>query len=228
MKRQKSQTPQSIFDILHSHFGERNWWPADSPFEVVVGAILTQNTAWRNVEYAISNLKDAGVLSLVAIANLKMDDLENLIRPSGFFRQKAERLQLLCNYLIENYRGELAAIFQQPLGEVRAELLTLKGVGPETADSILLYAGGLPSFVVDTYTRRVFGRLGMLQGKQSYEKVRSYFMDALPAEVQLYNEYHALIVETAKEYCSKRKPKCETCPLGAVCPADGVEWKIVI
>ena len=225
---QTPQSPQSIYDLLHKHFGERHWWPADTPFEVIVGAILTQNTAWRNVEYAIDNLKEADALSCRSIADLHIEQLELLIRPAGFFRQKAERLQLICHYMIDHYQNDLNNLFQKPMTEVRAELLQLKGVGPETADSILLYAGGMPSFVVDAYTKRIFSRLGLLTEKDSYDRVRDWFMAALPTEVQLFNEYHALIVETAKEHCSKRKPKCETCPLGAVCPADGVECKIVI
>jgi endonuclease-3 related protein len=207
-----------IFDRLAAHFGPLHWWPAQTPFEVVVGAILTQNTAWRNVEYAIANLRAAGVLSPAALRQLPRDELEALIRPAGFFRQKAERLQLCVEHLFTRHGGELAGMLAGPLASVRAELLCLKGIGPETADSILLYAGGHPSFVVDAYTRRLFTRLGLLHGDESYEAIRALFMRQLPAEVDLFNEYHALIVEECKVFCRKRRPLCPACPLLVDCP----------
>jgi endonuclease-3 related protein len=207
-----------IFDRLAAHFGPLHWWPAQSPFEVVVGAILTQNTAWRNVEYAIANLKAAGALTPADLAGLDRSELEALIRPAGFFRQKAERLQLFVRHLFARHGGELAAMLDGPLEAVRAELLACKGVGPETADSILLYAGNRPSFVVDAYTRRLFSRLGLLGGDEGYESIRALFMDNLPHETDLFNEYHALIVEECKVFCRKRTPLCAPCPLLAVCP----------
>lgn len=207
-----------IFNRLAAHFGPLHWWPALTPFEVVVGAILTQNTAWRNVEYAVANLKEAGALNPAALAGLDRSELEALIRPAGFFRQKAERLQLFVGHLFDRHGGDLAALLAGPLEAVRAELLACKGVGPETADSILLYAGGRPSFVVDAYTRRLFTRLGLLNGKEGYEAIRSLFMDHLPPETDLFNEYHALIVEECKTFCRKRSPLCPACPLLAGCP----------
>jgi endonuclease-3 related protein len=207
-----------IFDRLAAHFGPLHWWPAQSPFEVVVGAILTQNTAWRNVEYAIANLQEADALTPAALAGLDPSALEALIRPAGFFRQKAERLQLFARHLFARHGGELAALLAGPLETVRAELLACKGVGPETADSILLYAGGHPSFVVDAYTRRLFTRLGLLRGDEGYEATRALFMDHLPPDTDLFNEYHALIVEECKTFCRKRSPLCPACPLLAVCP----------
>ncbi len=208
----------AIFDRLVAHFGPLHWWPAETPFEVVVGAVLTQNTAWRNVERAIVNLRGAGALDPLSLNDLSRSRLEELIRPAGFFRQKAERLQLFTTRLLGRHGGDLARMLAGPLEEVRSELLALKGVGPETADSILLYAADRPSFVVDAYTRRLFGRLGLLEGSESYGAVRDLFMEHLPSDADLYNEYHALIVEECKTFCRKRAPLCPACPLIPLCP----------
>jgi endonuclease-3 related protein len=205
-----------IFNRLAEHFGPLHWWPAESPFEVVVGAILTQNTAWRNVERAIAALKEAGVLSSSELVQIDRQLLESLIRPAGFFRQKAERLNLFAAYLMQHYAGDLGALLAGPLEQVRAELLTLKGIGPETADSILLYAGDRPSFVVDAYTRRLLTRLGMLGGDEKYQAIRALFMDHLPHSSELFNEFHALIVEQCKTFCRVR-PLCGACPLQSIC-----------
>jgi endonuclease-3 related protein len=209
---------RDIFDRLVAHFGPLHWWPADSPFEVVVGAILTQNTAWRNVELAIANLKAANVLSPEALREMPAGELEQLIRPAGFFRQKSERLKLFVEHLFRHYGGDLSVLLSGPLEKVRGELLSLKGIGPETADSILLCAGGYPSFVVDAYTLRLFIRLEVLGGSEGYEAVRALFMATLPREADLFNEYHALIVEECKTFCRKRMPLCPVCPLKPVCP----------
>jgi endonuclease III related protein len=206
-----------IFDRLAVHFGPLHWWPAESPFEVVVGAILTQNTAWRNVELAIVNLQDAGVLTPQKLRETSREDLERLIRPAGFFRQKAERLHIFAEDLMILHSGDMTKLLAGPLDRVRRDLLGRKGIGPETADSILLYAGGHPSFVVDSYTRRIFTRLGLLAGGESYETVRALFMENLPPDPDLFNEYHALIVEHAKTFCRKR-PLCAACPLLTLCP----------
>ena len=208
---------ERLFRSLAGYYGPLHWWPADSPWEVVLGAILTQNTAWRNVEQAIAALKATISLTPEALLQLPLGQLEALIRPAGFFRQKAERLQLIARYLVERHGGSLAALLDGTLEAVRAELLTLKGVGPETADSILLYAGGRPSFVSDAYTRRLLGRLGLLTGGESYAEIRHLFMSRLPADADLFNEYHALIVEHCKQFCRKR-PLCDTCPLRVDCP----------
>ncbi len=205
-----------IYQRLFNHYGTHNWWPAETPFEVVVGAILTQNTNWNNVEKAIVNLRQADALSIAAILNLKREALEQLIRPSGFFRQKADRLQLFCRYLQEHHQGSLERLFDQELNPVRDELLRLKGIGPETADSILLYAGQRPSFVVDAYTQRFFRRLGILSGEEKYGTIRDLFMSNLPENIQLYNEYHALIVIHCKDFCRK-KPLCQNCPCADIC-----------
>jgi endonuclease III related protein len=205
-----------IYQRLFNHYGPRNWWPAETPFEVVVGAILTQNTNWNNVEKAIVNLRQADALTIDAILNLQLETLEQLIRPSGFFRQKAERLHLFCRYLQKHHQGSLERLFDQELNLLREELLRLKGIGPETADSILLYAGQRPSFVVDAYTQRLFRRLGILAGEEKYAVIRDLFMSNLPEDIQLYNEYHALIVIHCKDFCRK-KPLCHNCPCADIC-----------
>ncbi len=209
-------TLTDIYTTLHHHYGPQNWWPADSPFEVVLGAFLTQNTNWRNVEQAIANLKQARVLSCQAILSLEQSDLEQLIRPAGFFRQKAERLKRFCQHLEHRHQGQLSTMLQQKIAPLRQELLSLKGIGPETADSILLYAGDHLSFVIDAYTNRVFQRLGILGGNETYEQARNLFMANLPGDVQLYNEYHALIVIHCKDVC-KKLPKCSDCPCQSLC-----------
>ncbi|MEE4254319.1 MAG: endonuclease III domain-containing protein [Desulfuromusa sp.] len=205
-----------IYQRLFDHYGNRHWWPADTPFEVVIGAILTQNTNWNNVEKAMTNLRQADALSIDAVLKLEREKLEQLIRPSGFFRQKAERLQLFCRYLQEHHQGNLDHLLDQELNLVRNELMRLKGIGPETADSILLYAGQRASFVVDAYTHRLFQRLGILAGTEKYAFVRDLFMSNLPEDIQLYNEYHALIVIHCKDFCRK-KPLCHNCPCADIC-----------
>ncbi len=205
-----------IYQTLLDHYGPRNWWPAETPFEVVIGAILTQNTNWSNVEKAIANLRQANALTVETLLNLEVEQLEQLIRPSGFFRQKTERLQLFCRHLDSHHQGNLATLLMQGLNPIREELLCMKGIGPETADSILLYAGQYPSFVVDAYTGRLFSRLGVLSGKEKYAEIRKFFMSRLPQDVQLYNEYHALIVIHCKDVCRK-KPLCDNCPLEFYC-----------
>ncbi len=217
MKNTSDNSFQRIHDLLSGHFGALAWWPADSPFEVVVGAILTQNTAWTNVERAIDNLKRARALTPRALAAMPRPVLEELIRPSGFFRQKAARLQGFASYLMSAWQGDIACLCAGPLPEARSRLLDQQGIGPETADSILLYAAGRPSFVVDAYTRRIFTRIGMLDGTESYDDIRSLFMQALPEDPVLYNEYHAQIVQLAKTSCRKKQPLCTTCPLRSLC-----------
>lgn len=207
-----------IFNRLLKRFGPLHWWPADSPFEVLVGAILTQNTAWRNVECAIAALKAEIPVEPGPLLQIDRQRLEGLIRPAGFFRQKAERLQLFAAYLRDHHDGDLNAMLDGPLQQVRNQLLACKGIGPETADSILLYAGGRPSFVVDAYTRRLLIRLDLLRGDERYEQIRHLFMAHLPHNSDLFNEYHALIVEQCKQYC-RVKPLCVDCCLQKYCGA---------
>jgi endonuclease-3 related protein len=205
-----------IFDQLLKQFGPRFWWPAEGPFEVCVGAILTQNTNWGNVEKAIVNLKKEGILSAEALRDTTVGQLAEVIRPAGFFNVKSRRLKDFTSYLFARYDGDLDAMFAGEWRELRRELLAVHGIGPETCDSILLYAGHKPSFVVDAYTKRLFSRLGLIGKDTPYEEVRTLFMVNLPADVELYNEYHALIVQHCKEFCRK-KPLCERCPLNSLC-----------
>lgn len=206
-----------LYRKLLDHFGPRNWWPADSPFEVVIGAILTQNTAWTNVEQAIENLKKAEVLTPHRMADIPVSQLEELIKPSGFFRQKARRLQDFSRHLATDWNSCLRAFCSGPLEEARERLLTRPGIGQETADSILLYAADRPSFVVDAYTRRIFERIGVLHGDETYDEVRQIFMQGLPEDVVLYNDYHAQIVQLAKTCCGKKKTLCRECPVCNLC-----------
>lgn len=222
----KTERPdwRSVHDRLLAAFGPQHWWPGETPFEVMVGAVLTQNTAWTNVERAIANLKAAQALSVAAILDMEDTDLADLIRPAGYFNVKTRRLKALCAFLhaadVADEPRELA--HQGGLEELRPRLLAVHGVGEETADSILLYALDLPSFVVDAYTRRIFNRLGFIAGDEAYGRIRAAFMAALPTDLGLYNEYHALIVALGKDVC-RPKPRCALCPLLGVCPRRGLE-----
>lgn len=210
---------QHIFDLLHKQYGPLHWWPAESPFEVCVGAILTQNTSWGNVEKAIANLKREGLLSAEAIRDIPLERLAQVIRPAGFFNVKSVRLKAFVTWLFNRHGGSLARMFEGEWRELRTELLEVKGIGRETCDSILLYAGGKPSFVVDAYTKRLFCALGLIGERGGYEEARALFMDNLPADAELFNQYHALIVQHGKEHCRKR-PRCAGCALH-FCPLHG-------
>ena len=202
----------SGFDRMFAHYGPLNWWPGDTPFEVMLGAILTQNTNWKNVERAIANLKDAKVVDPKRLYALNPDDLAKLIRPAGFFRLKTVRLRNFLKYYLDKYGGKSERMAERPLEELRSELLAVKGVGPETADSILLYALDKPIFVIDAYTKRIMSRHGFCAEEDGYYELQEMFMDSLPGDVAMFNEYHAQIVETAKRFCRK-KPLCDKCPL---------------
>ena len=195
-------------------YGLQAWWPAESAFEVAIGAVLTQNTNWNNVERALQRLREAGALQLEALLAMPLEQLAELVRPSGYYNIKARRLRALCTFLREN--GGLQALGGRPLEEVRKGLLSVKGVGPETADDILLYALGQPVFVIDSYTRRLLARHGLARGDEDYEELRAGFEQVLPADVELFRQYHALIVEHAKAACRKR-PECKACCLRAAC-----------
>jgi len=214
-------TPMEIYARLFEAFGPQHWWPGDSPFEVAVGAVLTQNTNWKNVERAIDNLRRADLLEPAALYEVPPEELEELIRPAGYFRVKTRRLRSLLELIVEGYGGSLEAMFATGLAALREELLGLHGIGPETADSILLYAAGLPSFVVDAYTHRVFARHGWIGFDYDYQMTRDYFQDGLAEDVPLYNEYHALLVRLGKDYCRKKSPKCDVCPLSCLLPEGG-------
>ena len=204
----------SVFDLLFAAYGPQHWWPGDTPFEVIVGAILTQNTNWTNVEKAISKLKQEGCLSPDRLQEIKQEDLAELIRPSGYFNIKAKRLKSFIDFLFGSFNGDLGRMFTLSLSKLRHELLLVNGIGPETADSILLYAGSYPIFVVDAYTKRIFSRLGLLYEEHTYHQIQAFFHDHLDKDKELFNEYHALIVKHAKEHC-RTKPLCEGCPLAA-------------
>jgi endonuclease-3 related protein len=206
-----------VYRRLHAAFGPQGWWPADTPFEVIVGAILTQAAAWTNVEKAIANLKAAGALSPEGMRNTGEAELAALIRPSGYFNAKARKLKAFIVLLDENFGGDLRRLLATPAAELRRLLLATHGIGPETADSIVLYAAGQPAFVIDAYTRRVFSRLGIAPAPATYDGWRGLFMRALPADAALFNEYHALIVRLGKDVCRKT-PRCQACPLLAICP----------
>jgi endonuclease-3 related protein len=188
---------------------------------VVVGAILTQSVAWRNVEKAIANLKGKGLLSVRGLQEASVTELEEAIVPTLYYRMKARKLKAFMEHLVTAYDGSLENMFSRPLSSLRPEVLSLYGIGPETADSILLYAGSYPVFVVDAYTRRIFSRLGFVSETATYEDMQRFFMTHLPAEIQLYNEYHAQIVALGNQVCLGRKPKCFACPLAGDCPAGG-------
>jgi endonuclease III related protein len=202
-----------IYDRMAGHLGSSHWWPGDSPLEVMVGAILTQNTAWANVERAIEQLKAEGALSASFLHQVDETVLSEWIRPAGYFRIKARRLKNFFDFYVQEYQGQVKKIKNQSLEFLRPQLLSVKGIGPETADSILLYALGMPTFVVDAYTYRIFSRHQLIDEDIGYEELRAYFMDHLPSDPQLYNEYHALLVRLGKEYCKKKNPRCEECPL---------------
>lgn len=212
-----------IYEKLYKAYGPQHWWPAtDGPFEVIIGAILTQNTAWSNVEKAIRSLKAKRLLSIRALKGVSKSKLALAIRSSGFFNVKARRLKSFMTHLSRHHHDRLVSLFASGVQNLRDELLGIDGIGPETADSIVLYAANKPVFVVDAYTRRIFKRLGFLspprpRPNDDYHSIQKMFQDHLPKKTSLYNEYHALIVRHAKEYCRKR-PVCSLCPLEALCP----------
>ncbi|HEX6804721.1 MAG TPA: hypothetical protein VF133_13650 [Terriglobales bacterium] len=238
----------AIYQTLARMWGRQHWWPAQSRFEVIVGAFLTQNTNWSNVELALRQLRSARVLHIAGIRNISTRKLEQLIRSSGYFRQKASRLKAFVRFLDEHYGGSLTQMFAQPTSELRGQLLSLNGIGPETADSILLYAGQHPIFVIDAYTKRMAFRHGLASEKASYEEWRALFERSLatvapmvvvdgmqsggashrPTRMslagrepmaQVFNEMHGLIVGVGKNYCLKSNPRCEDCPLKSLLPA---------
>jgi len=208
----KARWLDDTYRILDDHFGNLHWWPGDSPLEVIVGAILTQNTAWKNVETAIAALRRHALLSVTALMDIPERELAGMIRPSGYYNVKSRRLKAFLAFLRDEFRGSLDVMFSEDVPMLRQKLLGIKGIGAETADSILLYAGGKPVFVVDAYTRRILSRHGIVATRSSYGEIQRLFMDRLPADAALFNQYHALIVYTGKNYCRKQ-PRCQECPL---------------
>lgn len=201
-----------IYNKLYSFYGSQYWWPGDSPLEVIIGAILTQNTNWANVEKAIKNLKDAKALSVKALHELSTQKLSMLIRPAGYFNIKANRLKAFIDFIMDNYNGSIKKMKKEDLESLRKKLLGIHGIGPETADSILLYALSKPVFVIDVYTRRILSRHNIKDYNASYEEYQNLFHREIDENIQLFNEYHALFVRLGKDYC-KPKPLCEDCPL---------------
>jgi len=209
----KSKRLQEIYRKLHSCFGPQHWWPGQTPFEVMVGAILTQNTSWQNVERAITNIKKAGTMDAKKLYCLPHRRLAKLLRPAGYFNIKAKRLKNFLKFYLDNYGADARKMRAVNTGILRDQLLSVNGVGEETADSILLYALNKPVFVVDAYTKRFSSRHGLIPEESDYQTVQRFFTQNLPPKAKLFNEYHALIVRLGKEYCLKSKPKCAACPL---------------
>jgi len=204
----------AIFDALNNYFGELHWWPGETPFEIAVGAILTQNTNWKNVETAITKLKETDLLDPFKLYAAEEGIVAGLIRSSGYYNLKAKRLKAFLRFLQEEYAGNMEEMFKEDLWTLRGKLLDVSGIGEETADSILLYSGGKPVFVVDAYTRRILERHDIIIRNWSYKEVQELFMDNLPRDASLYNQYHALLVNTGKHFCGKKDPACQDCPLG--------------
>jgi endonuclease-3 related protein len=214
MIRGREKKLRAVYERLYDALGPSGWWPGETPLEVMVGAILTQNTSWGNVEKALDRLKQAGALSLPVLHETPEEQLAEWVRPAGYFRVKARRLKNFTRFLMEECAGRIEALADRDRDSLREGLLTVQGIGPETADSILLYGLGMPTFVVDAYTYRIFSRHGLVSEEADYETLRSFFEEALTPEAGLFNEYHALIVRTGKKYCRKRDPRCGECPLG--------------
>jgi endonuclease-3 related protein len=211
----QAQPPlDEYFNSLFTALGPQHWWPGKTPFEVIIGAILTQNTSWKNVELAIANLREEGLLSHAGIERANPRHLAKLLRPSGYFRMKARKLKAFAGFLRAEYQGSLRRMFATPVLELREKLLRVWGIGPETADSILLYAGKQPVFVVDAYTKRILARHGWISEKARYEDVRWMFERQFPGDEKRFNELHALIVHTGKRWCRPQQPLCGECPLG--------------
>ena len=212
---------RDIYDILFKTFGHQHWWPGDTQFEIILGAILTQNTSWQNVEKAIRNIKNAGLMAAAKIYALPEDCLAQLIRPAGYFNIKTKRIKSLLKWLFDNYEGSLEAVGNLSDHALREQLLGIKGVGRETADSIMLYAFGRAVFVVDAYTARILSRHGLIDEYCDYEQLRELLEGALPADAVLFNEYHALFVRVGKDYC-RPKPRCADCPLNCLPIVSGL------
>ena len=201
-----------MFRLMFERFGAQDWWPGDGPFEVMVGAVLTQNTNWSNVEKAIANLKRENLLSVRDIYEVPVERLADCIRPAGYYNIKSMRLKNLAGMLVEKYEYDIFRLFDEDIGTQRRALLSVKGIGPETADSIILYAAKKPVFVIDAYTYRILNRHNLADDQVTYEELQDLFMSNLLPDHGLFNEFHALIVRTGKEYC-KKIPKCDNCPL---------------
>lgn len=209
----KRERIRKFYQELHKKFGPQGWWPGETALECILGAILTQNTSWKNVEKAIDNLKRENLISVEDLSLIKSDELAELIRPSGYYNQKAIKIKNFVSFLVKEFSGSLDSMFATEMSQLRKKLLSIKGIGPETADSIMLYAGGIPVFVVDAYTWRVLTRHGLVPEVTSYDEIQEIFTDSLTEDAGVFNEYHALLVKLGKEHCKKRDPACSGCPL---------------
>ncbi len=209
------QKLMSMFHLLLDHYGPRHWWPAETKLEMMVGAVLTQNTNWKNVEKAVENLKQKKLISVKALYSIDIAMLAQEIRPAGYYNIKANRLKNLIYFIVDHYDGNVNKLSSDEVQALRQGLLSVNGIGPETADSILLYAANHPVFVIDTYTHRILYRHNIITDQATYQEMQELFMDNLPDDSSLFNEFHALIVETGKDYCRK-KPLCGECPLNAL------------
>lgn len=209
-------TTQKLMDLyhaMHRFFGPQAWWPGDGPLEIMIGAVLTQNTNWNNVERAIKNLRAGDMIDIEKLVRIDPNELADLIRPAGYFTVKAKRLKNLMSFIHKNYGGDLQRFFSLSVSQLREELLSVSGIGNETADDIVLYAAIKPTFVVDTYTYRIMLRHLLIGQEDDYLTIKALFEDNLPMEAELFNEYHALLVAVGKNYCKKTNPLCEKCPL---------------
>jgi endonuclease-3 related protein len=211
----------NMYQIMNRHFGDLRWWPGETTFEIAVGAILTQNTNWKNVEIAIGQIKKNGLMTAAKLFETNHDVLAELIRSSGYYNVKAKRLKAFVAFLMQDYGGNMTTMFAEDLWELRKKLLSVHGIGEETADSILLYAGNQPVFVIDAYTRRILQRHGIIDDDWHYRDVQQLFMTHLPCNTKDYNQHHALFVNTGKRFC-RRKPLCGECPLGEMMVKYGV------
>lgn len=209
----KSNRIKVFYKKLFKRYGPQGWWPGDSTLECVLGAVLTQNTSWTNAEKAISNLKKENIISIDKLSAVSTGVLASIIRPSGYYNQKAVRIKDFITFVVDMYEGDLEKMFREDTSGLRNKLLTIKGIGPETADTILLYAAHKPVFVIDAYTYRVLSRHGLVPEYTTYEEMQELFMDSLSEDREVFNEYHALLVRVGKEHCRKRSPLCEGCPL---------------
>jgi len=207
---------REVYDRLLEYYGPQHWWPAESAFEAIVGALLMQQTSWRNVEVAIGNLRKAGLLEVRSLAEAPVPVIRRHVRIAGLHRTKPARVRAFCRHLLERSGGDLAQYFARPMDVVRADLLAQDGVGPETADSILLYAGGHPVFVVDAYTERIGRRIGLFRTRE-YQAMQRFFERRVPRDVAMYQEYHALLVRHAKSLCRHANPACAECPVQSQC-----------
>ncbi|MGE5326089.1 MAG: endonuclease III domain-containing protein [Deltaproteobacteria bacterium] len=208
-----NQLLRQYFDSLLREFGPQHWWPARTRLEVILGAILTQNTSWQNAALGIRGLRKAGLLSMSRLKQARRAEIEAAIRPSGFFRQKTRTIRNFVAWLVDTCRGSLSCMLRRPTVQLRAEMLEIQGLGPETVDAILLYACGIPRFVADAYTRRILSRHGLIPDGFGYHETQEFLHSHLPEDAQLFNEFHALLVEAGKRHCRRSAPECHNCPL---------------